>query len=176
MLSSHEIAAHTTERSHGRSEPTPPWALNDRADETRGSALAALAGTRFSSRFFAWAGLSGRRYVFSVYPAPTCPAYCDAVMLAALRDGSGRRRVVSVRDTGAFPESVVARAVHELREFGSGLELHLHLLACSPEEREATIADLAIAPASPLAETASKRSLSWIDMSAPQVMGTNSPA
>ncbi len=175
MLSSYEIPAHTTERSHGLSEPTPPWALNDRADETRGSALAALAGTGFSSRFFSWTGLSGRRYVFSVYPAPTCPAYCDAVMLAAVRDGSGRRRVVSVRDTGAFPEPVVARAVHELREFGSGLELHLHLLASSPEEREATVADLAIAPASPLAETANKRLSSWIDMSAPQAMGT-SPA
>jgi hypothetical protein len=119
--------------------------------------LAALTGTPFFSRFFSWAGLSGRRYVFSVYPASDCPAYRDAVMLAAVRDGFGRRHVVSVRDTGAFPEAVVARAVHELREFGSGLELHLHLLSRSPEEREATVADLAIAPASPLAETASKR-------------------
>jgi hypothetical protein len=135
-------------------------------------ALAALAGTPFSSRFFSWAGLSGRRYVFSVYPAPDCPAYCDAVMLAAVRDGSGRRHVVSVRDTGAFPEAVVARTVHELREFGSGLELHLHLLSRSLEEREATVADLAIAPASPLAETASKRLSSWIDISAPRAMGT----
>src|SRR5271157_2617576 len=122
MLSSCEISAHTIEQSHGLSEAAPPWsaAFNHRADETRGSALAALAGTRFASRFFSWAGLSGRRYVFSVYPASACPAYCDAVMLAAVRDGSGRRRVVSVRDTGAFPESVAARAVHELREFGSG--------------------------------------------------------
>jgi hypothetical protein len=156
-LSSYEIPAHTTEPSHGLSEPTPPWALNARADETRGSALAALAGTRFSSRFAAWAGLSGRRYVFSVYPARDCPAYGDAIMLAAVRDGSGQRHALSVRDTGAFPESVVARAVGELREFGSGLELHLHLLSRSPEEREATVADLAIAAASPLAETASKR-------------------
>ena len=67
-------------------------------------------------------------------------------MLAAVRDDSGRRRVVSVRDTGAFPEPVVARAERELRAFGSGLEFHLHLLASSPEEREATVADLAIAP------------------------------
>jgi hypothetical protein len=149
MLSSYEIAAHTIERSHGLSEgPPPPWsaALNDRADETRGSALAAFAGTHFASRFFSWAGLSGRRYVFSVYPASVCPAYCDAVMLAAVRDGSGRRRVVSVRDTGAFPEPVVARAERELRAFGSGLEFHLHLLASSLAEREATVADLAIAP------------------------------
>ena len=145
-MSSYEIPAHTIERFHGPSEPVPPWAANDRADETRGSGLASLADTRFSSRFFSWAGLSGRRYVFSVYPAQTCPAYCDAVMLAAVRDGSGRRHVVSVRETGAFPEPVVARAVGELRAFGSGLELHLHLLPSSPEEREATVADLTIAP------------------------------
>ncbi len=148
MSSSYEIAADTTERFHGLSESAPPWsaALNHRADETRGSALAALAGTPFSSRFFSWAGLSGRRYVFSVYPASACPAYCDAVMVAAVRDGSGRRRVVSVRDTGEFPEPVVARAEHELGAFGPGLEFHLHLLSSSPEEREATVADLAIAP------------------------------
>ena len=59
MLSSYEIPAHTTERSHGLSEPTPPWALNDRADETRGSALAALAGTPFSSRFSLGRGCPG---------------------------------------------------------------------------------------------------------------------
>jgi len=148
MLSSYEIAARTIEQSHGLSEAPPPWsaALTERADDNRGSALAALAGTPFSSRFFSWAGLSGRRYVFSVYPASACPAYCDAVMLVAMRDGSGRRRVVSVHDTGAFPEPVVARAVRELRAFGSCLEFHLRLLASSPEEREATVADLAIAP------------------------------
>jgi hypothetical protein len=149
MLSSNTIAAHTIEESHGLSEPPrPPWsaALNRWADGTGGSALAALAGTLFSSRFFSWAGLSGRRYVFSVYPALACPAYCNAVMLAAVRDGAGRRRVVSVRDTGAFPEPVVARAERELRAFGAGLEFHLHLLASSLAEREATVADLAIAP------------------------------
>ena len=148
MSSSCRIGAHMVEQSHNLSEPAPPWtaALDDGADETRGSALAALAGTRFSSRFFSWAGLSGRRYVFSVYPPPTCPAYCDAVMLAAVRDDSGRRRVVSVRHTGAFPEPVVARAVREFQAFGSGLEFHLHLLPSSPEEREATVADLTIAP------------------------------
>jgi hypothetical protein len=100
----------------------------------------------FASRFCSWAGLSGRRYVFSVYPASTCPAFCHAVLLAAVRDGRGRLRVVSKRDTGAFPEPVVARAQRELRAFGPGLEFHLHLLPSSLADRAATIADLAIAP------------------------------
>jgi hypothetical protein len=118
--------------------------FSDWADRTPGSAMAALAGTPLASRFWSWAGLSGRRYVFSVYPVSACPAFCNAVMLAAVRYGAGRRRVVSVRDTGAFPEVVVARAKCELRAFGPSLEFHLHLLASSPAEREATVADLAI--------------------------------
>jgi hypothetical protein len=100
----------------------------------------------FSSRFCSWTGLSGSRYVFSVYPASSCPAFCHAVLLAAVRDGPRRLRIVSVRDTGAFPEPVVARAQREFRAFGPGLEFHLHLLPSSPADRAATIADLAIAP------------------------------
>jgi hypothetical protein len=65
--------------------------------------------------------------------------------MAVVRDVAGRRRVVSVRDTGAFPEPLVARVQCELRAFGGGPELHLHLLAASSAERAATVADLAIA-------------------------------
>ena len=68
-------------------------------------------------------------------------------LLAAVRDMTGQSRVVSVRETGAFPEPVVAKAQRELRAFGPGLEFHLHLLTTSPAERAATVADLAIAQA-----------------------------
>ena len=57
---------------------------------------------------------------------------------------TGRRRAILLRETGAFPEPVVAETQRGLRAFGSGAELHLHLLAASPEERAATIVDLAI--------------------------------
>jgi hypothetical protein len=65
--------------------------------------------------------------------------------MAVVRDMTGRRCVVSVGDTGAFAEPVVARVQRELRAFGPELELHLHLLAASPAERAATVADLAVA-------------------------------
>jgi hypothetical protein len=65
--------------------------------------------------------------------------------MAVVRDVTGRRCVVSVRDTGAFPEPVVAGVQRELRAFGPDLELHLHLLAASSAERAATVADLTIA-------------------------------
>jgi len=149
MLATAGITAPTLERTRGFSEPAaPPWIApsGDGGGPRGGGALAALAGMPFSTRFCSWTGLSGRRYVFSVYPASSCPAFCNAVLLAAARDGLGPRRVVSARLTGAFPEPVVARAQRELRGFGPNLEFHLHLLPSEPADRAAAIADLAIAP------------------------------
>ncbi len=136
-----------TSTGDGLSESPPAqWvAPMSGQDKRRGASLKALAGMPIASRFCSWIGQSGRRYVFSVYPACECPAFPDAVLMAVVRDMTGRRCVVSVCDTGAFPEPVVAMVQHELRAFGPGLELHLHLLAASPAERAATVADLAIA-------------------------------
>ena len=127
--------------------PAAQWLapMSSGQDKTRGASLKALAGMPISLRFCSWIGQSGRRYVFSVYPASECPAFPDAVLMAVVRDMTGRRCAVSVRDTGAFPEPVVASAQRELRAFGPGVELHLHLLAASSAERAATVADLAIA-------------------------------
>jgi hypothetical protein len=141
------MAAEMIQRSPGLTEqPRLPWLvpLGDQARQGGASALAALVGTPLAQRFRSWTGSSGRKYVFSVYPGSDCPAFCDAVMLAAVRDDAGRLRVVSVCDTGAFPEPVVARAERELRAFGASLEFHLHLLATSRVERAATVADLAL--------------------------------
>ena len=140
----------TIDRAYEVSEsPATGWTgpMSDRQNKNRGSSLAALDGMPISSRFCSWVGLSGRRYVFSVYPASSCPAFCDAILLAAVRDMTGQRRIVLVRETGAFPEPVVAEIQRELRAFGPGLEFHLHLRASSPTERAAAVADLATAPA-----------------------------
>jgi hypothetical protein len=126
-----------------------PWVapLSNRQGKIRDSSLAALAGMSISSRFCSWIGLSGRRYIFSVYQAADCPAFRDAILLTAVRDMTGQRRVVSMWETGAFPEPVVAKAQHELSAYGPGVEFHLHLLTTSPAERRATVADLAITQA-----------------------------
>jgi hypothetical protein len=140
----------TVDRTYGVSEwPAASWTapMSDCQGNRSGSSLAALEGMPISSRFCSWVGLSGQRYVFSVYPASECPAFRDAVLLAVIRDMTGQRRVVSVREAGAFPEPVVEKAQRELRAFGPGLEFHLHLLATAPAEPCATVADLAIAEA-----------------------------
>jgi hypothetical protein len=110
--------------------------------ERDGMALAALADTPLASRFCSWPGLSGRRYIFSVYPSSDCPAFCHAILLAAVRDDTGRRRAFSIVETGPFPEPVLLRVQRDLRDYGSGLEFHLHLLASSAAKRRSTLTDL----------------------------------
>jgi hypothetical protein len=128
---------------------TAAWVapVSERQNKTRSASLAALAGLPISSRFCSWLGLSGRRYTFSVYPAQDCPALRDAVLLAVVRDMTGQRRVISVRETGSFPEPVIASARNELQAFGDGLEFHLYLLGAPSSERAAAVADLEIAQA-----------------------------
>jgi hypothetical protein len=145
MMLTYEDGA--VDQAYGVSEsPATGWtvSMSERQDQKRGSSLAALDGMPISSRFCSWVGLSGQRYVFSVYSPFECPAFRDAILLAAVRDMTGQRRIVSVRETGAFPEPVVAEIQRELRVFGPGIEFHLHLLARSPTERAAIVADLAI--------------------------------
>ena len=140
----------TIDRAYEVSEsPATRWTapMSDRQNKNRGSSLAALDGMPISARFCSWIGQSGQRYVFSVYSPVECPAFRDAILLAAVRDMTGQRRIVSVRETGSFPEPVVAEIQRELRAFGPGLEFHLHLRATSPKERAAIVGDLAIAQA-----------------------------
>jgi hypothetical protein len=150
MTLAYENGASTVDWACGGSAGTAAaWVapVSSRQSKIRDSSLAALAGTSISSRFCSWIGLSGRRYIFSVYQTVECPAFRDAILLAVIRDITGQRRVVSVYETGAFPEPVVAKAHHELSAYGPGVEFHLHLLTTSPAERRATVADLAIAQA-----------------------------
>lgn len=104
--------------------------------------LAALAGEALAGRFRHWRGLSGRRYVFSVYDPASCPAYGDAVLIVATVDASGERRIVSIADTGALPEIAVAGARRIAASLEARVECHVHLLAASRFGREAAIADL----------------------------------
>ncbi len=124
-------------------EPAPPTAAF--LAETDGEPLAALAGETLSPRFCTWRGASGRRYIVSVYDADACPAYCDAVLIAAAVEPDGRRRALAFADTGVFPEPLLARAAQSLSNAAERLEFHLHLLTASASERRAALDDLAAA-------------------------------
>ena len=124
-------------------EPAPPTAAW--LAETDAEPLAALTGETLSPRFCSWRGASGRRYIVSVYDAHACPAYCDAVLIAAAVGADGRRRALALADTGVFPEPVLARAAKSLANVAERVEFHLHLLAASPVERHAALDDLSAA-------------------------------
>jgi hypothetical protein len=86
--------------------------------------------------------LSGRGYVFTVYPFAECPAFSDAVLLVVKRELTGNRGILAALDTGAFPEPVLARAAHQICADNQFLEFHIHLLARSLAERKAVLTDL----------------------------------
>ncbi len=135
----------TADPIRGLSHSAGPWDPDRRPSPSiRGAGLAALAETTLASRFCSWEGLSGRRYIFSVYSPAECPAFCDAVLLVAARDREGRRQAVSVYDTGQFPEPVLLEAKRALSPYAGALEFHLHLLAATPAERADVRADLPV--------------------------------
>jgi hypothetical protein len=101
--------------------------------------LQALAEDGLSAKFRSWRGASGRRYVFSVYDRTSCPAYSDAVLVVASALADGDRKIVFATDTGCFPEMVLAKAA---AKFAGAFEFHVHLLARTPDERRALMADI----------------------------------
>ena len=106
------------------------------------SALRALEDEGFSDRFRNWKGASGRAYIFSVFDAALCPAYCQAVVIAASVDRGRRRVALGFADTGSFPEPKLAQLRRAHQADGRRLEFHVHLLAGTADERRALIRDL----------------------------------
>jgi len=109
--------------------------------------LSVLAGEGLGGRFRFWRGVSERRFMFSVYSREDCPAYDRAVLIGAVVETDGARRILFIADTGAFPEPVLERARAALARERGKVEFHIHLLAQSPGDRAALIDDLAPPPA-----------------------------
>ena len=84
--------------------------------------------------FTSWRGLSGRRYVVSVYHPASVPDYGDAVLIAVGRNRQGGRRILAV-GTGS-PEPLAA--------LPGCVEIHAHLLARDAGEKAQLLADLAL--------------------------------
>ena len=104
--------------------------------------LSVLAGDPLAGRFRHWRGLSGARYIFSVYDQASCPAYDDVVLMIAAVEADESRRIVFIADTGVLPELTIARARKVAASIDGPVEFHVHLLAGSRPERAAAIEDL----------------------------------
>ena len=147
MLALRDRAAYRSDRTHANGPPLewaarPPGSSLHFREGDDSAPLSALADDALGARFRSWRGATGRRYVFSVYSPQCCPAYSHAVIIVAAVVAAGDRTALCIADTGSFPEIVLARAAAEWTGAGAEIEFHIHLLANSPAERRALIADL----------------------------------
>ena len=83
-------------------------------------------------RFWYWQGVSGRRYIHTVYPLRACPPLPGAVFVAVKRIGTLR----VVLGLGILSDAA------ELRLHRGCDEIHVHLLSGSRAEAEAILSDL----------------------------------
>jgi len=92
-----------------------------------------------SERFWFWRGASGQNYIHSVYAPDACPPLPGAVYVGVKRSGS-MRLAVAVGRFGPFWDHAKPCAMAD--GFAGCDEVHVHLLARSPQGAEAVRADL----------------------------------
>jgi hypothetical protein len=111
-------------------------------------------------RFFYWQGQSGQKYIHSVYEIDACPPLPGAVYVAVKRVGLMRVAVAVGRFAPFWDKTLGEDDLFRLEALGAD-EVHVHLLARSPEAAEGVKYDLSSA----LGETQTRYGLSE---SAPQ--------
>lgn len=93
-----------------------------------------LAG-ELVDRFCYWRGLSGRRYIHTIYAASECPPLPGSVFVAVGRDAQGQRRPLAAGRLSALWDLSNQVAIE-------CNEVHVHLLAGSDREAQAVAEDL----------------------------------
>ena len=95
-------------------------------------------------RFFYWQGSSGRKYIHSVYDLDACPPLPGAVYVAVKRRGHLRVAVSVGRFAPFWDKTLGDDDLTRLEHMGVD-EVHVHLLAKSPEIAESVRYDLSAA-------------------------------
>lgn len=95
----------------------------------------------FKDRFWYWTGASGRKYIHSVYGLEDCPPLPGAIFVAVRREGPLRVVMGIGRFTQFWDGTLGGRDLASLRRQGVD-EIHVHLLAKSPEVADAILEDL----------------------------------
>lgn len=94
------------------------------------------------TRFHFWTGATGKRYVHTVYSLFDCPPVGIANYVLVRRDGRATRTVLAI---GRFAGEAASLNLAEIRQRGAQLgadEVHIHLLATSPQDSQAVEVDL----------------------------------
>jgi hypothetical protein len=114
---------------------TAPWGP---ADEP----ALVCAEARFAQAFHYWRGASGRRYLHSIYTLIGCPALPRANYILVRRHDDDTRTPLALGQTKDEASSLnLAHLRHEGAKRGAN-EVHIHLLAETPQERAAVQSDL----------------------------------
>jgi hypothetical protein len=133
-------------------EAEPLQGARRRSVSTKANApLGCLSGGALASRFHAWHGRSGHRYICSVYPVdledgPAGLPDLDGAIVIAVGLDRRRERVRLAIFEALWRDGRLARgreAVEAALTAGAR-EWHVHLLAASAEARRAAIRDLEI--------------------------------
>lgn len=105
------------------------------------------AEAAFAQAFHYWRGASGRRYLHSVYTLVGCPALPQANYILVRRHEDGTREALAFGDTKDDAVTLnLAHLRHEGAKCGAN-EVHIHLLADTPQDRAMVEADLVAAHA-----------------------------
>jgi hypothetical protein len=100
------------------------------------------AEATFAQAFHYWRGASGQRYLHSVYTLIGCPALPRANFILVRRDEDGSRTPLMFGQTKDDAATLnLAHLRHEGAKRGAN-EVHIHLLAETPEQRANVEADL----------------------------------
>ena len=96
----------------------------------------------FAQAFHYWRGASGRRYLHSVYSLIGCPALPRANYILVRRYDDGTRAALAFGQTKDETASLnLAHLRHQGAKCGAN-EVHIHLLADTPDARAEVEADL----------------------------------
>lgn len=102
----------------------------------------AKGGEDLAGRFHFWRGVSGKRYIHTVYSLIECPMLHRGTYVLVRRDAAGRRFALRV---GATEHEAPSLNLADIRRRGAQLgadEVHVHLLADTPEARRGIERDL----------------------------------
>ena len=95
-----------------------------------------------AERFWYWQGVSGRKYIHSVYDVDCCPPLPGAVYVGVKRAGAMRIAVTVGRFLPFWDKTLPEKDTTRLERLGVD-EVHVHLLTKNAELAEAVLHDLA---------------------------------
>ncbi len=92
-------------------------------------------------QFWYWQGVSGKRYIHSVYDPQNCPPLPGAIFVAVKRNGIHRTAIAVDRFRTVLDRAKEREWMTQIADLGAD-EIHVHLMAKSHDHAETILNDL----------------------------------